>query len=48
MRRVLPTLSALLAFVPAPQVRPEERKPWLLRAYDDYGKFIKLSGIDTK
>ena len=27
---------------------PEEYKPWLLKAYDDYGKFIKLAGIETK
>jgi tripartite-type tricarboxylate transporter receptor subunit TctC len=27
---------------------PEEYKPWLLKAYDDYGKFIKLSGVETK
>jgi len=27
---------------------PEEYKPWLLKAYDDYGKFIKISGIETK
>jgi len=27
---------------------PEEYKPWLLKAYDDYGKFIKLAGVETK
>ena len=27
---------------------PEEYKSWLLKAYDDYGKFIKLSGVETK
>ena len=27
---------------------PAEYHPWLLKAYDDYGKFIKLAGIDTK
>jgi len=27
---------------------PEEYKPWLLKAYDDYGKFIKLARIETK
>jgi tripartite-type tricarboxylate transporter receptor subunit TctC len=27
---------------------PEEYKPWLLKAYEDYGKFIKLAGIETK
>jgi tripartite-type tricarboxylate transporter receptor subunit TctC len=27
---------------------PEEYKPWLAKAYDDYGKFIKISGIETK
>jgi tripartite-type tricarboxylate transporter receptor subunit TctC len=27
---------------------PDEYRPWLLKAYDDYGRFIKLSGIETK
>jgi len=33
---------------PVMYMGPEEYKSWLLRAYDDYGKFIKLSGIETK
>jgi len=33
-----------------PNVRKErkEYKPWLLKAYDDYGRFIELSGVETK
>ncbi|MFB3818045.1 MAG: Bug family tripartite tricarboxylate transporter substrate binding protein [Candidatus Methylomirabilales bacterium] len=27
---------------------PAEYKPWLLKAYDDYGKFIKMAGVETK
>lgn len=27
---------------------PEEFRPWLGKAYDDYGKFIKLAGVETK
>jgi len=27
---------------------PEEYKPWLQKAYDDYGKFIKFAGVETK
>ncbi len=27
---------------------PDEYKPWLLKGYDDYGKFIKVAGVETK
>jgi tripartite-type tricarboxylate transporter receptor subunit TctC len=33
---------------PVMYMSPEEYKPWLLKAYDDYGKFIKLAGVETK